>query len=46
MTYYSNHKSPRAHIVFYTLLDALAFIMGVCFGAFALGHVMAWWLFH
>lgn len=37
--------STRSHIIFYNILDALAFIMGVCFGAFALGHVMDWYFF-
>lgn len=37
--------SPRAHLVFYTFLDALAFLMGVMLGAFILGRIMAWYFF-
>lgn len=40
------YRTPRAHLVFYTLLDALAFIMGVMLGAFVLGRFMAWWIYH
>jgi hypothetical protein len=39
------YSTPRAHLAFYTLLDALAFIMGVLLGAFTLGRMMAWYYF-
>lgn len=45
MTYHHQTNTPITHIVFYSLLDALAFIIGVCFGAFALGYVMSWYFF-
>ena len=46
MTHYHNtHSTPRAYIYFYTLLDALAFILGVVFGAFALGYCMSLYFF-
>lgn len=45
MSYQHNTKTPRAHLVFYTLLDALAFLMGVMLGAFTFGRIMAWYFF-
>jgi hypothetical protein len=39
------YNTPRATLAFYTLLDALAFIMGVLLGAFTLGRMMAWYYF-
>lgn len=38
--------SPLTYLVFYSFLDALAFIMGVCLGAFALGRFMHWFIYH
>lgn len=52
MTHYHNtqrpsraYSSPIAHIVFYSLLDALAFILGVLIGSFALGYAMSLYFF-
>lgn len=39
------YSSPLAHVVFYTFLDALAFILGVLIGSFALGYAMAVYFF-
>ena len=39
------YNTPRAYLAFYSLLDALAFIMGVMLGAFILGRMMAWYFF-
>jgi|688.fasta_scaffold1366649_2 hypothetical protein len=39
------YNTPRAYLAFYSLLDALAFIMGVMLGAFILGRMMAWYYF-
>lgn len=39
------YSTPRVYLAFYTLLDALAFIMGVMLGAFTLGRMMAWYFF-
>lgn len=37
--------SNPTHLYFYTFLDALAFLMGVAFGAFALGYSMSLYFF-
>jgi hypothetical protein len=32
--------------MFYTFLDAIAFLMGISLGAFALGRFMHWFIYH
>jgi hypothetical protein len=40
------YSTPRAYLAFYTFLDALAFLMGISLGAFALGRFMHWFIYH
>lgn len=37
--------SIPSHIVFNSLLDAIALVFGVVFGGMAWGYTVAWWLF-